>query len=303
MPEPQNQASDFESVLEHYPVKLDNFEGPLDLLLHLIRKHEVDIYDIPIVLITQQYLEYLDVMKELVLDLAGEFLLMAATLIHIKARTLVPRIEDETEEDGDPDDPRDALVRRLIEHQRYKAAAELLHERETVRSAQWTRPDERLAALAGEPFEREFEVDLFGLLEAFQAVLKRARERPGVPLPGAQISIETRTRQLMARLSETEACGFEDLFDDAYSRGDVITTFLALLEMIRLRMIRVFQGEAFGPIRVYRRERPGEAPTPRGEADKSEVDTEKSEVRSQKAEGDSEKSEVDTEKSEGRSRQ
>ena len=98
MPEPQDQASDFESVLEHYPVKLENFEGPLDLLLHLISKHEVDIYDIPIVLITKQYLEYLDVMKELDLDLAGEFLLMAATLIHIKARTLVPRIEEEIEE-------------------------------------------------------------------------------------------------------------------------------------------------------------------------------------------------------------
>jgi len=108
-------------------------------------------------------------------------------------------------------------------------------------------------------------VDLFGLLQAFQAVIKRARERPGVMLPGEQVSIETRTRQLMERLSETEACGFEELFDDADSRGELITTFLALLEMIRLKLIRVFQSGAFGPIRVYLRERSGDAPKPLGD--------------------------------------
>ena len=254
-------VDDFESVLEDYPIKLENFEGPLDLLLHLIRKNEVDIYDIPILPITKQYLDYLDVMEELDLDVAGDFLVMAATLIHIKARMLVPRLEHETADEGDTDDPRDVLVRRLIEHEKYKAAAELLHERETVRSAQWGRPDERITDISGEPFERELEVDLFGLLQAFEAVIKRARERPGVPVPGEEVSIETRTRQLMERLSETEACGFEDLFDEAYGRGDLITTFLALLEMLRLKLVRVFQSGAFGPIRVYRRERLQDAPT------------------------------------------
>ena len=252
-------ADDFESVLEDYPIKIENFEGPLDLLLHLIQKNEVKIHDIPILPITKQYLDYLDLMKELDLDVAGDFLLMAATLIHIKARMLVPRLEHETEDEGDTEDPRDVLVRRLIEHQKYKAAAELLHERETVRSAQWGRPDERVTDIAGEPFERELEVDLFGLLQAFEAVIKRARERPGVPVPGEEVSIETRIRQLMERLSETEACPFEDLFDEADSRGDLITTFLALLEMIRLNLIRVFQSGAFSPIRVYRRERPQDA--------------------------------------------
>lgn len=261
----QDRASDFESVLEDYPVKLEHFEGPLDLLLHLIRKHEVDIYDIPIALITRQYLDYLDLMKELDLDVAGDFLVMAATLIQIKARTLVPREELEVEEDGDDDDPRDALVRRLIEHQKYKAAAELLHEKETVRSAQWGLPDERLSDLAGEPFERELEVDLFGLLQAFQAVLKRARERPGVPLPGAEISIETRTRELMEKLARIGACGFEDLFDEDRSRGELITTFLAVLEMIRLKLIRVYQTANFGPMRVHRRDRPEDAPKPLGD--------------------------------------
>ena len=256
--------SDFESILPEYPVKLANFEGPLDLLLHLIKKHEVDIYDIPIVLITKQYLEYLDLMQELNLDVAGEFLVMAATLIHIKSRMLVPRLESEAEEEAE-EDPRDALMRRLLEHQKFKAAAELLKECETVRSAQWPRADERLTEMAGEPFERDLEVDLFSLLQAFQAVLVRSRERPPMPLPEEVVPIETRIAQLLDRLSETEACGFEDLFTDTSSRRDVITTFLALLEMIRLKLIRVFQMGFFGPIRVYKRARPADAPRPMGD--------------------------------------
>ena len=265
------RTGDFESVLEDYPVRLDNFEGPLDLLLHLIRKNEIDIYDIPIALITQQYIEYIELMKELDLDTAGEFLLMAATLIHIKARTLVPRPETGVEALEEAEDPREALVRRLIEHQRFKAAAELLHERQTVRSAQWGLAEERLADLAGEPFERELEVDLFGLLQAFQSVLKRARARPGVPLPSAEVSIETRTRQLMELLSHAGACGFEDLFAEDGSRVDLITTFLAVLEMIRLKLIRVFQSGSCSPIRVYRREPPEDAPKPMGPPSDREV--------------------------------
>ncbi len=140
---------EFESILVDYPVRLAAFEGPLDLLLHLIKKHEVDIYDIPIVLITQQYLEYLDLMTELNLDVAGEFLVMAATLIHIKSRMLLPR-PDPTQEEPE-EDPREALVRRLLEHQRFKAAAELLHEKEIQRSAQWARPDGRVQELVGHP--------------------------------------------------------------------------------------------------------------------------------------------------------
>ena len=259
----------FESILEDYPVKLENFEGPLDLLLHLIRKNEVDIYDIPITVITQQYLEYLELMKELDLDSAGEFLVMAATLIQIKARMLVPRAEVEAEEEDEDEDPREALVRKLIEHERFKAAAELLHDRQTVRGAQWGRSDERLADIAGEPFERELEVDLFGLLQAFQTVIKRARERPDLTLPSEEVSIETRTRQLLDQLAGTEACGFEDFFADDRSRGELVTTFLALLEMIRLKLIRVFQSGSFGPIRVYLRDRPEDAPKPLGDMERA----------------------------------
>jgi len=251
---------EFESTLEGYPVKLANFEGPLDLLLHLIRKHEINIYDIPIVLVTKQYLDYIDLMQELNLDVAGDFLVMAATLIHIKSRTLLPRT-DPTQEDPD-EDPREALMRRLLEHQKYKAAAELLHERETLRSAQWTRPDGPITEIAGEASEPEVEVDLFSLISAFRAVVERAKHRPKVYLPAEQIPIEDRIEQLMTRLSETEACGFEDLFADVQTRAGLIVTFLALLEMIRLKLVRVFQAGSVGPIRVYRRARPADAPHP-----------------------------------------
>jgi segregation and condensation protein A len=249
MDEHQSEA-EFESILEDYPVRLQNFEGPLDLLLHLIKKNEVDIYDIPIALVTQQYLDYLELMHELNLDVAGEFLVMAATLIHIKSRMLLPR-PDPTQEDAE-EDPREALVRRLLEHQKFKAAAELLHEREIQRSAQWARPDDRVANLAGDAPEPEIDVDLFSLMAAFRQVLERARQRPVVVLPPEQISIETRIAQLLIRLSETDACGFEELFGDVESRGGLIVTFLALLEMIRLKLARVFQQGAFGPIRVYK---------------------------------------------------
>ena len=249
---------EFESILEAYPVRLQNFEGPLDLLLHLIKKNEVSIYDIPIALITQQYLEYIDLMQELNLDVAGEFLVMSATLIHIKSRMLLPR-PDPSQEDSE-EDPREALVRRLLEHRKFKAAAELLHERETLRSAQWTRPDGPISEIAGEAPEPDIEVDLFSLIAAFRSVVARAKQRPNVYLPGEQIPIETRIEQLMAKLSENEACGFEDLFADVQTRAGLIVTFLALLEMIRLKLVRVFQSGALGPIRVYKRARPADAP-------------------------------------------
>lgn len=253
---------EFESALEAYPVKLESFEGPLDLLLHLIKRSEVNIYDIPIALITDQYLQYLSLMQELNLDVAGEFLVMAATLIHIKSRMLIPRPTPEVVSEDDEEDPRESLVRRLLEHQRFKAAAELLHERQTVRAAQFHRPDAAVADVAGAGFEPELEVDLFSLLAAFRGVLERAKTRPRVVLPPEQMSIEQRIEQLLERLSETEAVGFEDLFADASSRPALIVTFLALLEMIRLKLIRVFQSGSFGPIRVYKRARPLDAPHP-----------------------------------------
>ena len=252
---------EFESSPDAYQVKLASFEGPLDLLLHLIRKSEVNIYDIPISLITEQYLGYIELMQELNLDVAGEFLVMASTLIHIKSRLLLPRPGPALDENVDQDDPREALVRRLLEHQKYKAAAELLHEREALRSAQYIRPDARVAEAAGDDYEPELEVDLFSLLAAFRGVLERASRRPHMVLPPEQLSIEDRINQLLGRLSETDACGFEDLFGDGDgSRQYMIVTFLALLEMIRLKMVRIFQSGGTGPIRVYKRARPADAP-------------------------------------------
>ncbi len=260
------EHQDFESSPDAYKVKLESFEGPLDLLIHLIRKNEVNVYDIPISLITEQYLGYIELMQELNLDVAGEFLVMAATLIHLKSRTLLPRPDPAQEDGGPEEDPREALVRRLLEHQKYKAAAELLHERETVRGAQFMRPDARVADAAGDDYEPELEVDLFSLLAAFRGVLERASRRPRMVLPPEEMSIELRIEQLLSRLSETEACGFEDLFSDGDgSRPFMIVTFLALLEMIRLKLIRVFQAGGFGPIRVYKRARPADAPHPIGD--------------------------------------
>jgi segregation and condensation protein A len=195
---------------------------------------------------------------------------MAATLIHIKSRLLLPRA-DPAQEDPE-EDPREALVRRLLEHQKFKAAAELLHERETLRSAQWTRPDGPIAEIAGEAPEPEVEVDLFSLISAFRNVVERAKQRPKVYLPSEQIPIEDRIEQLMARLSETEACGFEDLFSDVESRAGLIVTFLAMLEMIRLKLVRVFQSGVVGPIRIYKRARPADAPKPLGDPEQKHAD-------------------------------
>lgn len=256
---------EFESSPDAMPVHLDNFEGPLDLLLHLIKKHELDIYDIPIALITQQYLDTIHLMEVLDLDIAGEFLVMAATLIHIKSKMLLPRPETAAGTEGEDEDPRDALVRRLMEHQKFRAAADLLHERQQVRSAQWGRADERVAEIAGDGYEPELEVDLFSLLSAFQAVVARAKLRPKVLLPPDLISVEARIGQVLARLSETAACGFDELFADIQDRAGLVVTFLALLEMIRLKLVRVFQTGSFGPIRVYKRPRPTDAPHPIGD--------------------------------------
>ncbi len=259
---PAPEEDVFESQLESINLKLQAFEGPLDLLVHLIKKNKMNVYDIQISVVTKQYLDYLNLMQELNLDLASEFLVMAATLIHIKSKMLLPRPETASGDPEDAEDPRDALVRRLLEHQHFKAAAEMLHEKELLRGAQWGRPDSRIEEIAGDEYEPEIEVDLFSLLSAFKQVLERARERPPVLLPPEEVSIESRIEELLGRLSETEACGFEDLFERDATRGDMIVTFLAMLEMIRLKLIRVFQQGGMGAIRVYKRARPTDAPHP-----------------------------------------
>ena len=170
---------DFESSADAYPVKLDQFEGPLDLLLHLIKKNEVNIHDIPIALITQQYLETIQLMQELNLDVAGEFLVMAATLIHIKSKMLLPRPEPAAAR-TDEEDPRDALVRRLLEHQKFKAAAELLHEREQLRARSGSGPTSAWPRSPATSTSRSSRSISSACMAAFQAVVERAKQRPKV---------------------------------------------------------------------------------------------------------------------------
>jgi len=248
------------SAEPRYHVRLPVFDGPLDLLLHLIRKNEVDIYDIPIAAITQQYLETLELMRELNLDVAGEFVFMAATLIHIKSKMLLPPPHEDGTED-DAEDPRAELVARLLEYQRYKEAAQVLYERQTLRSAIWLRSDTPLASLRAEEAQAQedlLDVDLFELLTAFRSVMERVRQRRDITFERETVTVEQMIQILADRVSPGTSAAFERLFEDASSRALVVVTFLAILELVRLRVFRVYQQSPFGTIHVSR---PAEATT------------------------------------------
>lgn len=237
-------------------VKLDVFEGPLDLLLHLIRENEVDVHDIPIAAIAEQYVAYLTVMRELNLDVAGEYLLMAATLAWIKSRLLLPPAEGEEEEEGG--DPRLALVARLLEYQRYREAAEKLGQRpilgREVFDASAAGPDPLPES------ERELEVDLFQLVKAFKDVLSRARP-PAAPhqVESEPVTVLECMRAVMQRLESSAVVEFDELFvseGGGYpSRSRLVATFLAMLELARLSAVRLYQSRAesgvpTGPVQV-----------------------------------------------------
>jgi len=232
-------------------VRLETFEGPLDLLLYLIKKNEIDIYDIPISVITQQYLEYLEVMKNLNLDVAGEFLLMAATLLHIKSKMLLPATEEE-EGEKEEEDPRAELVRRLLEYQRFKEAARqlvrgpLLDREVFVRSffGDSLAEKEREEKVSGE-------VTLFDLLEAMKKVLETLPAEEFQEISAEHLNIKDKILHIMERLWEADSMAFTDLYTASTSRREIVVTFLALLELLRLRMIRVYQGETFGTIRIF----------------------------------------------------
>ncbi len=242
---------DGRSLLGDYRVELPVFEGPLDLLLHLIRKHEIDIFDIPIALITDKYLQYLDWMRVLNIDIAAEFLVMAATLAHIKSRMLLPPDESAPAEEGEEEaDPRQDLVRRLLQYQRFKEAAESLRDRTLLdrdvfgRGPMTTEPSE-------EPEGPFAEVSVFRLIEALDRVLKRASLHLTQQIIVERISVADRIQELADRLVERQEMTFEELFDDAPDRAAVVVTFVALLEMARLRMIRLHQAEASEVIYVH----------------------------------------------------
>jgi len=233
-------------------VKLDTFEGPLDLLLYLIKKNEIDIYDIPIAAITQQYLGHLEMMKHLNLDVAGEFLLMAATLLHIKSRMLLPpQEEDQVEGAQEEEDPRAELVRRLLEYQRFKEAALELTKGPLLDREVFVRIFFGEKHLEGPEEEIGEEVTLFDLLEAMKKVLQGLPPEEFQEISAEHLNIKDKILQIMERLWDAESVAFTELFTSFTPRREIILTFLALLELLRLRMIKAFQAESFGTIRIF----------------------------------------------------
>ncbi len=248
-----------------YQVKLEAFTGPMDLLLHLIRKHQINIYDIPIALIAQQYLEYLSMMKTLNLTLAGDFLVMAATLLYIKSRMLLPKEEKPETEDEEGLDPRAELVRQLVEYERFKEAAGTLVVRERLWRESFSRDPLPLSpeAVADEDMATE-DLQLFDLLSAFQDVLDRAPTDTIVELSRETWTVQDCIQGILERLEGESTVPFEGLFEQHWSKPLVIVTFLALLELVRMNLVRLFQGEWFGPIQVTRRFVPAEGPDSTG---------------------------------------
>jgi segregation and condensation protein A len=230
-------------------VNLEIFEGPLDLLIYLIRKNEYDIFDIPIAKITEQYLGYLDILKDLNLDVAGEFLVMAATLMKIKSRMLLPRPEAEDDEEGE--DPRAALVRQLLEYQKYKEAAEELSGKEQLGRDVFARnfPNPELTKVESQD-NTYLEVDVYQLIEALRAVLKRVPEAAEHIVHMEPYSVRERMGQIIQMLKGIESIAFDQLFSDVRVRIEVVTTFLAMLELVRLSMLKVFQTGPKEPIRI-----------------------------------------------------
>jgi segregation and condensation protein A len=226
-------------------VQLEIFEGPLDLLLHLIKKNEVSVTDIPIAAITEQYLATLELMQNLNLDVAGEFLVMAATLIHIKSRMLLPAGDDEPDED-EGIDPREDLVRRLLEYQRYKDAAAELEQRELLTRDVFTRP----AATEQAPAPGFREVSLFELLTALRRVIERLPKDDAHEVILEKITVREKMTLILDVLRAGEKVIFEALFSAVKSRMEIIVTFLAMLELVKMRAIRIFQEALNGPIQI-----------------------------------------------------
>jgi segregation and condensation protein A len=232
-------------------IQLPVFEGPLDLLLYLIRREKIDIHDIPIAPITRQYMEYLELMRELNLDVAGEFMVMAATLIHIKSKMLVPVSPTEAQGEEEGGDPREELVQRLLEFQRYKEAAGILHQKGQIRAATWTRP-EAVVPRFDDAGEEMLEAGLFDLISAFKELLDRRKALLAHEVEREGQTVEQRMEELLALLREGESLEFLALFASQETKAAMILTFLALLELIRLKQVKVYQRGVFGAIRVFR---------------------------------------------------
>ena len=244
----EESAPLLDGLHEQYSVHLDKFDGPMDLLLHLIKKNELDIYDISIAVITRQYLDYIKLMKDLNLEVAGDFLVMATTLLHIKSRQLLPQDDLEEAEDEEVD-PRAELVRRLLEYQQYKEAGMLIGARALLGREVFARSASDPILEAVPNTEGPLEVSLFELVDAFRALLKRIpAESFHDVAPGDSLSIADCINDILSILQEKETVQFDELVRDELTRERVIVTFLALLELCRLKLIRIFQVNQHGSI-------------------------------------------------------
>ncbi len=233
-----------------YKVKLEIFEGPLDLLLYLIKRDEIDIYEISIERITRQYLEYLQAFKELNLDIAGEFVVMAANLIYLKSRSLLPVDQQPPDEEAEEDDPRWDLIRQLIEYKKFKEAAAQLHVRALAQERIFTRDGGATTTTADAPL-RLAEVGIFQLIHAFQDVIKRVEARENLQeMFGEHFTVSDKIDIILKRVADGASVRFTELFGDIASRVEIVVTFLALLELIRLKQVRAIQRNVFDEIEI-----------------------------------------------------
>jgi len=232
-----------EARRDTYRVKLEIFEGPLDLLLYLIKKDEIDIYDIPISHITEQYLAYLELMQELDIAVAGDFLVMASTLIYIKSKMLLPPEPKVDGEDDLSEDPRAELVERLLEYQKFKSAAQMLYSRGEIESACYTR-----GPLETDSSNPEVSATVFDMLRVFREVLKRAEAQIEMEIARDEMTIAEKLAQIHALLEERERINVRELFEMSRSKRELIITFLALLELVKEWKIYLIQSELFGDI-------------------------------------------------------
>ncbi len=237
-----------------YKVRLEIFEGPLDLLLYLIKKDEVDIHSISIERITRQYLDYINTFKLLNIDLASEFIVMAANLMYLKSRTLLPRVEQPPDEDAEEDDPRWELIRQLIEYKKFKDAAGFLCLRELEQEGRFAHQPDTSEAPVEEPAALA-EISIFDLIRAFQNVLKRFEESHDFgDIIDDRFTVSDKIERLLGHFAPGESRRFEELFESATTKAEVIVTFLALLELMKLNQFVVRQNELLGDIIIERRD-------------------------------------------------
>lgn len=247
--------SDFPDFSElDYKVQLEVFEGPMDLLLYLIKKDEIDIYDIPIESITKQYMSYLDTFKMLNIGLAGEFLVMAANLCYIKSRMMLPKHVQPPEEDADEEDPRWDLIRQLIEYKKFKEAAAHLGRREAEQQDRFVRKPDKIETKEDGERPLSDEIGIFDLIRAFQNILDRFEEKSLGEIVDDRFTVSDRIDHLLGKVPPGGTIRFSTLFDDAATKGEMIVTFLAVLELMKLNVFRVRQEVVLGDIELKRNE-------------------------------------------------